>query len=682
MTSYTLGLRAQDGDGGQELHPCPRCRRTKPTSERRPWLDGAGPARRGAVPGLGAGRRRCPRDRPGGHLRRRRRPLRRDPGLAPVRPRVGPAPRRPRGRRGAGCSPPPAMRWRRWRPSWRRPVRRRRRVGGRCHEHLEPRHVGGVPHPCARLCGAQPGRGRGAALYGCLLLSNAASLLLPGSNLTNLIVLGHLHLSGGRFLGRWRRHGWSRSCSPRAGWLRRARRSPRSVELAARRLGRTRAAPAFDCWRWQSVAAVTLCVLVLRAPALPVAAVGVAAARRRTGRGRASPPGPRRPRASRPRRALRRRRGPRDVGPRLVGARRRPRPPRRVGDRRRRLPRPACVVQQPPRRVAAGGAGSPPALRSAGGARHRAEPLRHGLTGLDPVAPGRAGAGATPVDRQSQSAAVRWPWWRGILALGRDGGALVGVLAARPAPDFLRIPRFSACDPQARTAKVVAVGIAWSSVRARSSTPLQGWGATMAGWVPGLSGRHAGRHRDSGSVGCRSVWPPAPRGRTWAAPHWSRGPGRRQSVSFGPCSTTCPSSARTSAPARRSTMPSWPRSGDGRVMDFGSVIGYGVAGRAVVLVGPPGRWVPNREVHIAFGAARSGRRCGRSSTRPWHPVPTSSTSPASGPNTTPTTTGPSSATPTGTTSKPSATPRSSPPADRLESRSDLPPSDPLATGTG
>lgn len=33
-------------------------------------------------------------------------------------------------------------------------------------------------------------------LYGCLLLCNAASLLLPGSNLTNLIVLGPLHRSG------------------------------------------------------------------------------------------------------------------------------------------------------------------------------------------------------------------------------------------------------------------------------------------------------------------------------------------------------------------------------------------------------------------------------------------------------------------------------------------------------
>lgn len=33
----------------------------------------------------------------------------------------------------------------------------------------------------------------------CLLLSNGGSLLLPGSNLTNLIVLGSRHLSGGRF---------------------------------------------------------------------------------------------------------------------------------------------------------------------------------------------------------------------------------------------------------------------------------------------------------------------------------------------------------------------------------------------------------------------------------------------------------------------------------------------------
>ena len=34
------------------------------------------------------------------------------------------------------------------------------------------------------------GEGEAPLLYGCLLMSNAASLLLPGSNLTNLIVLG------------------------------------------------------------------------------------------------------------------------------------------------------------------------------------------------------------------------------------------------------------------------------------------------------------------------------------------------------------------------------------------------------------------------------------------------------------------------------------------------------------
>jgi len=44
------------------------------------------------------------------------------------------------------------------------------------------------------------GEGEAPLLYGCLLISNAGSLLLPGSNLTNLIVLGHLHLSGGQFL--------------------------------------------------------------------------------------------------------------------------------------------------------------------------------------------------------------------------------------------------------------------------------------------------------------------------------------------------------------------------------------------------------------------------------------------------------------------------------------------------
>ena len=51
------------------------------------------------------------------------------------------------------------------------------------------------------------GEGEAPLLYGCLLVSNAGSLFLPGSNLTNLIVLGHFRLTGMEF---------SRNVGPRA----------------------------------------------------------------------------------------------------------------------------------------------------------------------------------------------------------------------------------------------------------------------------------------------------------------------------------------------------------------------------------------------------------------------------------------------------------------------------------
>jgi arsenical pump membrane protein len=44
------------------------------------------------------------------------------------------------------------------------------------------------------------GAGERPLLYGSLLMANASSLFLPGSNLTNLIVLGQEPLSGGQFL--------------------------------------------------------------------------------------------------------------------------------------------------------------------------------------------------------------------------------------------------------------------------------------------------------------------------------------------------------------------------------------------------------------------------------------------------------------------------------------------------
>ncbi len=55
-------------------------------------------------------------------------------------------------------------------------------------------------------------------VYACLLLANAGSLLLPGSNLTNLIVLGHLHLSGARFLAHMPRPPTRPRRSPRSSW--------------------------------------------------------------------------------------------------------------------------------------------------------------------------------------------------------------------------------------------------------------------------------------------------------------------------------------------------------------------------------------------------------------------------------------------------------------------------------
>jgi arsenical pump membrane protein len=109
-------------------------------------------------------------------------------------------------------------------------------------------------------------------LYGCILLSNAASLLLPGSNLTNLIVLGHRRLPGGVFLHH-----------VAGAWLVAVVVTAVVVGLAERRALRAPSqtvprAPRPDVGVGAvAVAAVTVLVLVLRSPALPVAAVGVGA---------------------------------------------------------------------------------------------------------------------------------------------------------------------------------------------------------------------------------------------------------------------------------------------------------------------------------------------------------------------------------------------------------------------
>lgn len=112
--------------------------------------------------------------------------------------------------------------------------------------------------------------GEAPLLYGCLLLSNAGSLLLPGSNLTNLIVLGHLHLSGARFLARM----W-------LPWLAALTATAAVIAVAERRSLRGRFSagsapePPVLGLGLGAVAVATACVLLLRNAALPVAGVGV-----------------------------------------------------------------------------------------------------------------------------------------------------------------------------------------------------------------------------------------------------------------------------------------------------------------------------------------------------------------------------------------------------------------------
>ncbi len=116
------------------------------------------------------------------------------------------------------------------------------------------------------------GEGEAPLLYGCLLLSNAGSLLLPGSNLTNLIVLGHLHLSGRDFFDHMALPGLAAAAVTAV-----------VVGAVHHRELRTTISPTSEPERpvlgvgLVAIAAVTVLVLTLHAPALPVAAVGVAA---------------------------------------------------------------------------------------------------------------------------------------------------------------------------------------------------------------------------------------------------------------------------------------------------------------------------------------------------------------------------------------------------------------------
>jgi arsenical pump membrane protein len=131
-------------------------------------------------------------------------------------------------------------------------------------------------------------RSRGEAeaplLYACILLSNAGSLFLPGSNLTNLIVLGHLHVTGGAFFARM----WLPALAGlavTAAVIAVAERS--SLRLYSR--GGPRGDPAVLGLGAGAIALTTVLVVILRDSALPVLAVGIAAVVVQMARGRERP---------------------------------------------------------------------------------------------------------------------------------------------------------------------------------------------------------------------------------------------------------------------------------------------------------------------------------------------------------------------------------------------------------
>jgi arsenical pump membrane protein len=128
------------------------------------------------------------------------------------------------------------------------------------------------------------GGGEAPLLYGCLLLSNAGSLFLPGSNLTNLIVLGHIRLTGVAF--------FSRMWAPALAALVVTALVVMAVEHRALRVSSGELAPSERPrlgLGLLAVVAATVLVLVLRSPALPVALVGIVAIGIRLGTGKDEP---------------------------------------------------------------------------------------------------------------------------------------------------------------------------------------------------------------------------------------------------------------------------------------------------------------------------------------------------------------------------------------------------------
>jgi arsenical pump membrane protein len=113
-------------------------------------------------------------------------------------------------------------------------------------------------------------------LYGALFMANSASLLLPGSNLTNLLVLARQHVSGGVFAGQML-PAWLAAVAVTlivvGLWHRTALTGPGPAEVSLP----PAVHPGLVGVGVGVTAAAAALVLALRAPALPVLVLGVAA---------------------------------------------------------------------------------------------------------------------------------------------------------------------------------------------------------------------------------------------------------------------------------------------------------------------------------------------------------------------------------------------------------------------
>ena len=132
--------------------------------------------------------------------------------------------------------------------------------------------------------GRRTGSGGGPLVVACILVANASSLLLPGSNLTNLLVLGHLHLTGGQFLARMALP-WALVVVVTIAVVAAAGRLPADRPDVDGPAG----PPVTIGLGAAAVVAATAAVLVLREPALPVLAIGAVVAGARLVAGRTRP---------------------------------------------------------------------------------------------------------------------------------------------------------------------------------------------------------------------------------------------------------------------------------------------------------------------------------------------------------------------------------------------------------